>query len=151
MYVKARKNKGFSLVEAMLSVFIVASAGAILASAMPVATVSRTKANYVNKAANFAGKEIELMKAQTYSNLSGAKLYAADLIDSSIPVSTDTYSCNNTDSGVGNRVTDILPHGSATAKIEQINFEMKRITISVAWTEKGRARSYVVASLVANL
>ena len=53
----------------MLSVFMVASAGAILTSAMPVATDSRTKANYVNKAANFAAKEIELMKAQTYPDL----------------------------------------------------------------------------------
>ena len=62
----------------MLSVFMVTCAGAILASAMPAATVSRMKGNYLNKAANFAQKEVELMKAQTYSNLTAAKIYSAD-------------------------------------------------------------------------
>ena len=151
MYVKAKRKRGFTLVEAMLSLFMVATAGAILASAMPVSTVSRTKANYVNKAANFAAKEIELMKAQTYPNLSPDKLLAADCIDSITPVSANTYSCNNTDAAVGDRVVDILPHGSATATIEQIDIELRRITLTVSWTEKGRARSFVAASLVANL
>ena len=135
----------------MLSVFMVASAGAILASAMPVATVSRTKANYVNKAANFASKEMELMKAQTYPNLSADKLFAADCIDNTTAVSTNTYSCNNTDAAVGDRITDLLPHGSATAKIEQVDIELKRITLTITWTEKGRTRTYAVGSLVANL
>jgi Tfp pilus assembly protein PilV len=151
MYTKVRQNRGFSLVEAMLSVFMVASAGAILASAMPVATVSRTKANYMNKAANFAAKEIELMKAQTYPNLSPDKVFAADCIDNTTPVSSNTYSCNNTDAAVGDRVTDILPHGSATAKIEQIDIELKRVTLTVSWTEKGKVRTFVAGSLVANL
>ena len=151
MYMKARKNRGLSVVEAMLSVFMVASAGAILASAMPVATVSRTKANYMNKAANFAAKEIELMKAQTYPNLSAAKLLAADCIDSTTPVASNTYSCNSTDAAVGDRVTDILPNGTATVKLEQVDIELRRITLTVSWTEKGRTRTYVAASLVANL
>lgn len=135
----------------MLSVFMVTCAGAILASAMPAATISRMKANYQNKAANFAQKEIELMKAQTYSNLTSAKLYAADLIDSTNTIATDTYACNLTDAAVGDRVSDILPSGTASVKIEQIAIELKRITLTVNWREKGRNRSYVVASLVANL
>jgi hypothetical protein len=133
----------------MLSVFMVTCAGAILASAMPAATVSRVKGNYLNRAANFAQKEIELMKAQTYSNLTPVKLLSADIIDSTAPISTDTYSCNSTDAAVGDRVTDVLPNGSASVKVEQIDIELKRITVTVSWTEKGRNRSYSVGSLVA--
>ena len=151
MYVKRRKNNGFSLVEVMLSVFMVTCAAAILTSAMPAATVSRMKGNYLNKAANFAQKEVELMKAQTYSNLIGTKLYAADLIDSATPSLTNTWTCNQTDAAVGDRVTDILPNGSGTVKVEQIAIELKRVTVTVTWTERGRTRSYAVASLVANL
>lgn len=151
MSVKANIKGGFTLVETMLSVFMVACAGAILASAMPISTVSRVKADYTNKAANFAQKEIELMKALGYANLNETKLYAADLIDSTNEVTTDTYSCNNTDSAVGDKVSSILPTGTATAKIEQIDLELKRITLTVNWKEKGRNRSYVVSSLVANL
>ncbi len=135
----------------MLSVFMVTCAGAILASAMPAATVSRMKGNYLNKAANFAQKEVELMKAQTYSNLTAAKIYSADLIDSTSPIATNTYSCNSTDAAVGDRVSDILPNGTASVKIEQVDLELKRITLTVNWSEKGRSRSYVVGSLVANL
>lgn len=130
---------------------MVACAGAILASAMPVSTVGRNKANYLNKAANFAQKEIELMKALGYANLNETRLYSSDLIDSTSEVSTDTYSCNNTDSTVADRVGDILPTGTATVKVEQIDLELKRLTITVNWIEKGKNRSYVVSSLVANL
>jgi Tfp pilus assembly protein PilV len=152
MYVKARKrNKGFSIIEAMLSVFMVTCAAAILTSAMPAATVSRMKGNYLNKAANFSQKEIELMKAQTYANLTATKLLAADLIDSSTPVSSNTFSCNSTDAASGDRVSDILPSGTATVKVEQVDIELKRITVTVNWVERGRNRSYAVASLVANL
>jgi Tfp pilus assembly protein PilV len=151
MYVKRRKNNGFTLVEVMLSVFMVTCAGAILASAMPAATVSRMKGNYLNKAANFAQKEVELMKAQTYSNLTATKLHAADLIDSTNTIAANTYSCNSTDAAVGDRVSDILPSGTASVKIEQVDLELKRITLTVNWSEKGRSRTYVVASLVANL
>jgi type II secretory pathway pseudopilin PulG len=151
MYVNRRRKNGFTLVEVMLSVFMVTCAGAILASAMPAATVSRMKGNYLNKAANFAQKEIELMKAQTYSNLTDTKLYASDLIDNTTPIATNTYSCNNTDAAVGDRVTDLLPSGTASVKIEQMDIELKRITLTVNWREKGRNRSYSVASLVANL
>lgn len=151
MHLKAKKRKGFTLVETMLSVFMVACAAAILASSMPVATISRNKANYLNKAANFAQKEVELMKAQGYANLTATKLEAADLIDNATPVSTNTYSCNDTDSVVGDRVGDILPTGTATVMIEQTDIELKRITVTVSWREKGRNRSYVVASLVANI
>ncbi|MEI7985328.1 MAG: type II secretion system protein [Armatimonadota bacterium] len=151
MYVKRRKNNGFTLIEVMLSVFMVTCAGAILASAMPAATVSRMKGNYLNKAANFAQKEVELMKAQTYSNLTATKLFSADLIDSTSTIATNTYSCNNTDAAVGDRVSDILPNGTASVKIEQVDLELKRITLTVNWSEKGRSRSYVVGSLVANL
>ena len=135
----------------MLSVFMVTCAGAILASSMPAATVSRVKGNYLNKASNFAQKEVELMKALTYPNLTPTKLLAADLIDSTTTVSSNTYSCNNTDSAVGDRVQDLLPSGTATVKVEQIDLELKRITVTVNWSEKGRSRSYAVASLVANL
>ena len=135
----------------MLSVFMVTCAAAILASAMPVATISRTKANYVNKAANFAQKEVELMKAQGYANLTPEKLEAVDLIDNTTTVATNTYACNTTDSAVGDRVGDLLPTGTATVMIEQLDIELKRITVTVNWKEKGKNRSFVVASLVANI
>ena len=151
MYVKARKNRGFSLIEAMLSVFMVATAGAILASAMPAATVSRSKGNYLNKAANFAQKEVELMKSLGYANLTAAKLYSADLVDSTSTVATNTWSCNSTDAAVGDRVSDLLPSGTGTIKVEQVDLELKRITITINWKERSRNRSYTVASLVANI
>lgn len=151
MSTNRKRNKGFTLVETMLSVFMVGCAAAILAAAMPVATVSRTKANYVNRASNFAQKEIELMKALGYPNLTADKLEAADLIDSTSQVSTDTYACNQTDSAVGDRVGDLLPSGTATVKIEQVDLELKRVTMTINWKEKGRNVNYSVASLVANL
>ena len=122
-----------------------------MASAMPVSTVSRNKANYLNKAANFAQKEIELMKALGYPNLNATQLYANDLIDGTSPVATNTYSCNNTDSAVGDKISSLLPNGTGTVLIEQVDIELVRLTVTLRWTEKGRSRSYTVASLVANI
>ena len=118
---------------------------------MPVSTVSRNKANYLNKAANFAQKEIELMKALGYPNLNATQLYANDLIDGTSPVATNTYSCNNTDSAVGDKISSLLPNGTGTVLIEQVDIELVRLTVTLRWTEKGRSRSYTVASLVANI
>jgi type II secretory pathway pseudopilin PulG len=151
MRIKSRVRGGFTFVETLLSVFAVACAGSILVSAMPVSTVSRTKAKYLNVASNFAQKQVELMKAQGYANLNKTKLDALDIIDSTTEVATNTYACNQVDNDVSGRVGDLLPSGTATVKIEQVDLELKRLTVNVAWSERGRSRSYVLSSLVANL
>ncbi len=91
------------------------------------------------------------MKAQGYPNLTASKLYAADLIDYNTDVNATTFNCNGTDAAVGDRIGDLLPSGTATVKVEQVDLELKRITVTLSWTERGRSRSYVVASLVANI
>lgn len=118
---------------------------------MPVSTVSRTKANYLNLASNFAQRQIELMKAQGYANLDKTRLEALDIIDSTAEVATNTYACNQVDVDVNGRVGDLLPSGTATVKVEQIDIELKRLTVTVNWSERGRSRNYVLSSLVANL
>jgi hypothetical protein len=118
---------------------------------MPAATVSRSKGNYLNKAANFAQKEVELMKSLGYANLTASKLYSADLVDNTTTIAANTWSCNSTDAAVVDRVSDLLPNGTGSVMIEQVDLELKRITITINWKERSRNRSYTVASLVANI
>jgi Tfp pilus assembly protein PilV len=146
-----KTQRGHSLVETLMSVFMVGCIGTVLASAMPVATIGRSKAQFNQTATNFAQKQIEAIRAEGYPNINPAKLTALGLIDSETSVSANTYSCNNTDSAVGDDVPDILPGGQATVTIEQVDLELKRITVNVTWREKGLTRSFRVGTLVANL
>jgi hypothetical protein len=134
-----------------MSVFLVASAATVFAVAMPVATVGRGKAKYQQRAVNFSNKQIELVRSMGYANINPQKLAAATVIDSDQPVASDTYSCNTVDQAHGDRISDAVPNGNATLKIEQIDQELKRVTVKVTWQENQRSREFELGTLVANL
>jgi hypothetical protein len=134
-----------------MSVFLVTCAAAVLGATMPVATIGRGKAKYQQHAVNFANKQIELIRTVGYPNINDTKLVDAGVIDSGQEVSAHTYACDNVDQAIGDRISDVVPEGHATVSIEQVDQELKRVTIHVTWTESGRANQLDVGTLVANL
>lgn len=127
-------------------------AAAIAVAALPVSTTSKTKAKYYNYAVNFATRQIEEIQYHDFTKITAADLAADDLIDNTVPVSgTDTYSCNLTQFGAGEAITTKLPSGKATVRIEDINADMKRVTVHVEWKERSNTRSYDLGAVVANL
>lgn len=146
-----RERQGSTLLEVLFAVFLVAVCATILAASMPTATRSQKIADLNNKATNLAQKELEAIRALGYANLTPAQLANAQLIDSTTPVSANTYAFTNVDGGVTDSVAQMLPSGTGTVLIEQIDLDLRRVTIAVNYTYRGTAKSVRMGSLVANL
>lgn len=148
----ARTRKGgFSFVEVMLSVFLVACLAGVVAAAMPVATLSRTKAEAANSAAAIAQKEMEAARGLGYANLTAAGLLANGLIDSTGTDASGAFLFSNVDAALGDSPNTSLQGGTGTVLVEQVDVELRRLTIRVTWNERGKPRSFTLSTLVANL
>lgn len=148
---KSRNRRGTTLIEVLFAVFMLLACAAVLSATAPVATLSRYKAELSNKAAGIAQKQLEAIKAQGYANAAASQLVTFGLIDSATEVATNTYSFTNSDSANLDNPAKVLPSGTGTVKIEQITTDLRRVTITVNWNERGTARSFTVGTLIANI
>jgi len=66
-------------------------------------------------------------------------------------VSADTWEWTDVDNGENDSPADVLPDGEGTVTVQQVRFDLRRVTIRVTWRERDTDREVVVASLVGNL
>ena len=150
---RARKSRsrGFSFVEVMLAVFLVACLAGVVAAAMPIATVSRAKAEAADTASALAQKQIEAVRGLGYANLTGSALLSAGLIDSTTADASGAFAFTNVDDDRNDSPGTALPGGTGSVLIEQVDSELRRVTVRVNWSERGKPRFFVLSTLVANL
>ncbi len=146
-----RVQRGFSLVEVLFGIFLAGLCATVLAATMPVANMSREKANNQNIALSLAQKQMESLRSIGYPNLTVERMHSLGVIDSQTPIATNTYSFTNVDSGAYDSPAMQLPSGQGRILLEQLNLDLRRVTIEMRWTENGRQRSISVGTLVANL
>jgi type II secretory pathway pseudopilin PulG len=139
------------LIEVVFAIFLVATGAAIIAATMPISNSSRAKADLQNKAVGLAQKQLEAVRGLGYANITAGQLYSYGLIDSTTPISTNTYSFTNTDYSSYDNPSRVLPTGTGWVKIEQVDLDLRQITIGVTWNDRGTTRSYTLGTLVANL
>ncbi len=140
-----------SLIEVLFAVFLVAVSATIIAASMPSASRSQKIADLNNKATNLAQKELEAIRSGGYANVTAAQLLGDGLIDSTAPVSANTYLFTNVDLGASDSPAVLLPSGAGTVKLEQVGLDLRRVTIRVTWVHRGATRSVSVGTLVADL
>ena len=146
-----RRKRGYTFVEVLFAVFLVACSAAIVAATLPVANVSRARASLLNKASGLAQKQLEAIRGLGYANATVGQLSSFGLIDSTTPVETNTYAFSNVDAPALDNPARILPGGTGTVLIEQAELDLRRIVVTVRWNERGRNRTYVIGTLLANL
>lgn len=146
-----RLKRGFSLIEVLFAVFITSLCAAMLAATMPVATASREKADTNNKATSLIQKQLEAVRGIGYGNLTPAQMFTYKLIDSANAVATDTYSWTNVDSANKDNPANVLKSGTGTIKVEAVDTDLRRVTVTVTWSDRGTTRTLRAATLVANL
>ncbi|MCC6403212.1 MAG: hypothetical protein IT207_04310 [Fimbriimonadaceae bacterium] len=151
MTTPARNRKaGNTLIEVMFAVFLALVCAMIFAAAMPTAASSRTKADHYNTAISIAERQLEALKGVD-PGLKPDQLYAAGLIDSVTQVGTDTWAFTQVGAASNDNAAKVLTNGVAKIKIELVDIELRRVTVTVDWKERGQDRNVTLATLVADL
>ncbi len=146
-----RRQRGFSLIEVLFAIFLASLSAMILAASMPVANNSRARADLQNKATGLAQKQLEAIRGLGYPNATASQLYSRGLIDSATPVSTDTYSFSNVDLAQLDNPANVLPSGTGTVTVSQVDLDLRSVVVTVRWVDRGTNKLIRVGTLVANL
>jgi type II secretory pathway pseudopilin PulG len=146
-----KRRKGSSLIEVLFASFLVALCASVLAASIPTATKSRLKATYSGLALSLAQKELEAIRTRGYANVSGSQLASLGLLDSATPVSSGTFSFTNVDHPLYDSPARVLPGGEGFVTIEQVDLDLRRVTVRVEWTEGGQRKALTLGTLIANL
>lgn len=148
---KRIKRRGFSFLEVLCAVFVASLCAVIVSASLPVATNSRLKADLNNKATNLAQRQLERIRGVGYPNLTAAALHTDGLLDSATAVTGTTYSFTTAESVATERVSAILPSGVGRVTIDQVDLDLRRVTVAVSYVDRGQTRTIRLGTLVANL
>ncbi len=148
-----RARQGFVLIEVLFAIFLVMTAALIVAATTPVSTVSRTMSKMEDKAMDLAQKQVEAIRGAGFANANPGQLVAYGLIDSTNPIGNNPnlYPFTNSDSANRDNPSAVLPNGSGTVEVDQLNFNLVRVIVTVNWTDRGTPRTYSVGTLMADL
>lgn len=146
-----KRQGGFSLIEVLFAIFLSAMCALVLAAGMPIANSSRARADYYNKATGLAQKQIEAIRTIGYPNATASQLATVGLIDSAEPIATNTFSFTNVDSASLDNPARILPSGTGRVTLEQIDLDLRRVTVEIRWMDRSVQKSVKVGTLIANL
>lgn len=119
------RASGFTLVEVLLAVFVLALTALILAAAFPTAQISRIKAAHVSYAVDLSRQTMEEKRSAGYSSL------LAGTTEITVPAE--------------------LPGGQQTTTISQYSPHIKRIEVTITWSGYRRVGgSTTLATLVSD-
>lgn len=134
-----------------MAILMLAVCALIFTATLPAAHNSRAKADNYNIATSLASKMLEEVRNTGYTNATATMLAANGLIDSAAPVATNTYSFTNVDVGITDSPGSTLPSGVGRLVVEQIGIDLRQVTATVTWTEKGQTKTVSLATLLANV
>lgn len=136
------KRRGFSLIEVLFGIFLISACAAILAATVPVASSSRITADYSNKATSIAHTEMERIRGAGYAQLTPDLLSQAGLISSKSP---------NEDGSYPFATGDGIPSGTGSVAVQQVDIDLRQVTVTVTYQVRGVTKTRTVGGLVANL
>ncbi len=152
---------GHTLIEAMFASFLALLCALIFSATIPVANISRGKADNQNAATILAQKMIETARGEGYPNATNSRFVDNGMADNSTLVNTNALGIGpageqaleftNVDSGIVDSPGTVLPGGRGFIYSAQSGLDMRRVTIIVMWREKTTTRSVRLTTLVANL
>ncbi len=148
---KQKRRRGHVFIEILFAIFLLGLAATILAATMPVANRARATADLNNKAVSMAQKQLEAIRGLGYANATPEQLFSNGLIDTTTPSATNTYPFTNSDSTSLDNPSRILPSGTGTVKVEQVDLDLRRVTITVKYVMRGSNRTFTIGTLIANL
>lgn len=149
--VKKHTSRGFTLIEALFATFLVAVCAAIIAATVPIANSSRGRADMANVALNIGQQQMEAVRGVGFPNITPSALSSAGLLDGTSPDPNGRYAFHGSDSANFGAPRQLLPEGKGWLRLENIGFDLKKITVTIEWLDRGATKSITLCSLVGNL
>lgn len=94
---------------------------------------------------------MEAIRSLGYANITPDQLRSVGAIDSTTAVATNTYSFTNVDNTQFDNASLVLPSGTGRIKIDQAALDLKTVTVTVSWNDRGSTRSVTLVTNLANL
>lgn len=158
---KTDRIRGHTLIEAMFASFLALICALIFAATIPVANLTRGKADNLSAATSLAQKMMESVRGEGYPNTTNQRLFEVGLADSTALITTASAGCgpvgesalefSGIDSGLVDSPSSVLPEGRGFIKSEQVGLDVRRVTVIICWSERSSVKSIRLSSLVANL
>lgn len=156
-----RSRRGFTLVEVLFGIGLLAVTAMVFAAAYPVSARLQASARLRAQAVRIAGRQMEALRrlpADTLTSLD--KLKTSGVIEAT--ATTQPYPFTNLTIDGGDAVAQLLPAGTGAVTIEDVTLadpnvlaaaptKLRRLTVTVAWNDRGRTLSVVTRSLVSEL
>lgn len=139
-------RRGFSLVEVVVAVFLLAMAVLMFGAFYPTASrTSRMSGNH-SQAISEVQHKVDQLRAVGYGRLNYTELVAAGIIDAT--PTTQPYRFTTVDG-----LTDLLPAAVGTISISDAGTDLRQVTVRVSWSgapSKAMEGNHEVTILVAN-
>lgn len=117
---KAHSTRGFTLIEILVSVFILGAIAVIFATATNTLSLTR-EMRQKDIALRVIDKQMESLRAAGYAGVGAGGAFSDSLLSA-------------------------LPNSSASTTVSDYNANMKQVDVSVGWQEVGLPERYLVAT-----
>ena len=142
---KAKTSTGFTLMEVMVSLFVMTLIILMFAATLPMAAKSSKMNGSYEQAMSLCQHKIDQMRSVGYGRLTYSELLTAGAIDAS--PSALPYSFRQIDS-----LSSYFTSSTGTINIEPYATGVSKVTVQVQWTGMGArqtAGTYTVVALIA--
>lgn len=123
----SRRRRGFSLVEVMVSIFLVAATGAVFYGLAPMAARTGKMVGNYQQAASMVQHKVDQLRGVGFGRLTYSELRNAGIVDT-LP-NTSPYRFNTVDS-----LTSLFPAATGTITVTDYNANVKQVVVTLTWT-----------------
>ena len=124
---RQRSRRGFTWLELLVAIFIVAMSGAIFAGLLPMAGKTQMMAGNYQQAASLLQHKLDQLRAVGYGRLNYDELSDAGIVDAS--PSNLPYEFDQVDN-----LTSVFKSATGTIAIATYSSDIKKVTVTITWS-----------------
>ena len=126
MSVALKNRRGSTLMDAVITIMLVALVGLMFSAMFPAATSCSRQAQEYKTATATAQRKMEQIRSFKYELLNPSVLYTSGAIDSATDPTPYSFT-------VADSVASKLTQGTGTVDIQDAETDMKTVTVTVSW------------------
>ncbi|MCE5323607.1 hypothetical protein LLG46_09875 [bacterium] len=144
--VAKRHQRGVGLIDLIITLFLLATAGAIFSAAFPTAISASRQAKEYKLATAIAQRKMEQLRSMGYASLTQPLLAINSVIDSNSSESPNTFTFTSVDN-IASQITS----GTGILEITKVPSGVKKVRITITWmNNSNRQCSIQLTSLIAD-